>query len=172
MRYSRKTLLASSLQSVFDWHLNPEAIVKLTPPWQPMEVVECQKLAENSRAVFRTRILGFPFYWEAEHFDVQLNKQFCDRQVRGPFRQWVHHHLFIAKGNETCLMIDEIDFILPGPEWVNRILGNIIYCKIDALFEFRHQVLLQQFGESEKKTHSVKQSASKRTVGQFIGTNL
>lgn len=170
MRYSRKTLLASSLQSVFDWHLNPEAIVKLTPPWQPMEVVECQKLAENSRAVFRTRILGFPFYWEAEHFDVQLNKQFCDRQVRGPFRQWVHHHLFIAKGNGTCLMIDEVDFTLPGPQLINRILGNIIYRKIDALFEFRHQVLLQQFGEPGEKTNTVHQDAGKRLVHQSTGT--
>ena len=170
MRYSRKTLLASSLQSVFDWHLNPEAIVKLTPPWQPMEVVECQKLAENSRAVFRTRILGFPFYWEAEHFDVQLNKQFCDRQVRGPFRQWVHHHLFIAKGNGTCLMIDEVDFTLPGPQLINRILGNIIYRKIDALFEFRHQVLLQQFGERKKKTGSLSQDTGNKLVHQSTGT--
>ena len=40
MQYSRKTLLVSSVQSVFDWHLSPEAIVKLTPPWQSMKVID------------------------------------------------------------------------------------------------------------------------------------
>ena len=170
MQYSRKTLLASSVQSVFDWHLSPEAIVKLTPPWQPMEVIEYPGLAENSRAVFRTRIWGIPFYWEAEHFDVQLNKQFCDRQVKGPFRQWIHRHLFLAKGNETCLMIDEVNFTLPGGRWINQILGNAMYRKIDALFEFRHQVLLQQFDKTENKTDSVKQDAGKRLIHQSTGT--
>ena len=170
MQYSRKTLLASSVQSVFDWHLSPEAILNLTPPWQPMEVLEYSELAENSLAVFRTRILGIPFYWEAEHFDVQLNKQFCDRQVKGPFRKWIHRHLFLAKGNETCLMIDEIDFTLTRARWINRILGNVIYRKIDALFEFRHQVLQQQFGKRKKKTGSLIQDAGNKLVHQSTGT--
>ena len=170
MQYSRKTLLASSVQSVFDWHLSPEAILILTPPWQPMEVIEYSELAENSLAVFRTRILGIPFYWEAEHFDVQLNKQFCDRQVKGPFRTWIHRHLFLAKGNETCLMIDEIDFTLTRARWINRILGNVIYRKIDALFEFRHQVLQQQFGKRKKKTGSLIQDAGNKLVHQSTGT--
>ncbi|MDC0218750.1 SRPBCC family protein [Verrucomicrobia bacterium] len=150
--------------------MSPEAILILTPPWQPMEVIEYSELAENSLAVFRTRILGIPFYWEAEHFDVQLNKQFCDRQVKGPFRKWIHRHLFLAKGNETCLMIDEIDFTLTRARWINRILGNVIYRKIDALFEFRHQVLLQQFGERKKKTGSLSQDAGNKLVRQSTGT--
>jgi hypothetical protein len=67
-------------------------------------------------------------------------------------------------------MIDEVDFTLPGPRWINRILGNVIYRKIDALFEFRHQVLLQQFGERKKKTDSLSQDAGKRLVHQSTGT--
>ena len=146
VHYSRQNLLKESASSVYSWHMNPDAKKKLTPHWQPMEVVEYQSVAENSRAIFRTRIFGMPFRWGAEHFDIQTNKQFCDRQLKGPFKQWVHRHLFIPESEGVCLMRDEVDFCLRGGWLVNYLLKPLVLIQVRRLFDYRHAKLSETFG--------------------------
>jgi ligand-binding SRPBCC domain-containing protein len=52
------------LAEVFAWHTRPGAMIRLVPPWQPMEVVAETQLLADGRAV-----LGLPggLRWVAQH---------------------------------------------------------------------------------------------------------
>ena len=50
------------------------------------------------------------FRWEARHYGYVRGKQFCDEQVRGPFRTWRHTHRVQAIGTSECLYEDRVEY--------------------------------------------------------------
>ncbi|HEY2365580.1 MAG TPA: SRPBCC family protein [Polyangiaceae bacterium] len=67
--------------------------------------------------------LGEEVEWEARHFGLRLRlrsrisemdrpRTFVDEQVRGPFRSFVHRHVFIADG-DTTRMVDDWEHRAP-----------------------------------------------------------
>ena len=67
--------------------------------------------------------LGEDVTWRAWHFGLPLrmtsritamspSASFTDEQIRGPFRYFRHHHVFIPQGTGT-LMIDRVAFAAP-----------------------------------------------------------
>jgi len=87
--------------------------------------------------------IGYPplsIHWTAEHSGYIENRQFRDIQVRGPFRRWVHTHLFEPDGPDACYLEDRIEYAAPLGIFGNWLLGWMIERKLDRLFQYRHRV--------------------------------
>ena len=97
---------------------------------------------EGSRVHLRVRIGPFRRRWTAEHFDCTPGRRFRDRQIEGPFAEWVHTHSFEPDG-EGCVLEDRVEYALPGGRWVNRLLRPFVRRKLKRLFEYRHRVTEQ-----------------------------
>jgi ligand-binding SRPBCC domain-containing protein len=80
-----------------------------------------------------------PFTWVALHSAYQKNRLFEDRQVSGPFAQWIHRHEFERVGDST-LLTDRIDYRLPGGLWANRLLGWAVQLGLQQMFRHRHRI--------------------------------
>ena len=39
-RFVHRTRIAAPAEEVFRWHARPGALERLTPPWEPVEVIE------------------------------------------------------------------------------------------------------------------------------------
>ena len=117
MKFVKESLIRAPPERVFAFHELPDALARLTPPWERTRVVSAAPdLRVGSRAVVETRLFGlFPVRWVAEHTAYDPPRTFEDVQLKGPFRRWVHRHKVLPHENGSLLR-DEIDFEPPlGP---------------------------------------------------------
>jgi uncharacterized protein (TIGR01777 family) len=140
--FSKKTQIKVPVDRLFSWHARNGAINRLTPPWAPLELIsrKGQGIDKGVEVRFRMKVLGMPRIWEAEHFDYQENRLFRDRQTRGPFAKWEHHHIFHAKGPSTSVMEDRVVYRLPmGP--LSLPFAGHAQQELGRIFRYRHDVL-------------------------------
>lgn len=135
----RSELKNQTPEEVFAWHERPGALERLTPPWAHVEVEHKDEgVRDGARVVLRVRYGPASFRWELRHRDYVANRQFCDEQVSGPLKSWLHAHRFTpADGGGTALE-DTIEFEAPmglpvGP--------SLVRSELDRLFAFRYRRL-------------------------------
>ena len=73
----------------------------------------------------------------------EMNRMFCDAQIKGPFKRWEHCHVFRSHRREALvgtLIRDEIEYELPL-HFIGD-LGNALFVKrqIDRSFAWRHKM--------------------------------
>jgi uncharacterized protein (TIGR01777 family) len=132
--------LDAPADAVFDWHARPGAFRRLTPPWVPVRLESFEGLREGDRAVLRIGPGPLALRWVAEHHDVVEGRQFCDRQVQGPFAHWDHTHRFEPlDGGARCRLVDHIEYELPGGALSEQI-GPWLEPELHRQFAYRHRV--------------------------------
>lgn len=162
-----------SAEELFAWHRRPNAFARITPPWENARLLEApEPWGDGTRWIIRTQVLGpIAFRWVAEHFNIIPDRQFCDRQIHGPFHSWEHTHRFNPDG-PTSLLEDEIDYTLPLG-WPGRMLaGGLIRRRIDRMFAWRHWIT-----RSDLERHAEVRDRPRLTVAitgsrGLIGTEL
>ncbi len=114
-QYRRATHLVVSRKAAFDWHSNPGAFERLSPPWQPARIDSRtgKGLEPGATVVLRVKVGPFGLPWVAEHGEWDPGHMFSDRQVTGPFATWEHRHSFAERPGDTVELIDEIRYQLP-----------------------------------------------------------
>lgn len=143
--FHARTTLPCPASALYQWHARPGAIERLTPPWQRVRVAERKPGTDHPRigngATARLMIglgpLSLP--WVAQHFDHDPPRQFCDRQLAGPFGAWTHTHRFIDLPDGRCELDDSIEYAPPGGAIGSALLGRKLSSDLERLFWFRHQ---------------------------------
>ena len=160
----------AAVDEVYRWHLRPEAFRRLIPPWSTIDVISHDGVAPGSRAVFRVHADPFSFKWTAEHRDVIENAQFCDVQVRGPFRHWAHLHRF--SGNDrACRLTDEIEYTMPFGFLGEMVAGRIVHHEVRRTIEYRQETAkndLERLGHYAREPMRVAVTGSSGLIGRNL----
>ncbi len=136
--FQRSVDIARSPEDVFAWHERPGVLQRLTPPWEQVELESAGAgVRDGVRVVMKTKIGPVWARWEAEHYDYREGRQFCDRQVEGPFATWEHRHVFEANGEGGCRLTDDIRYELPLGAAGEMAAGKV-EARLDRLFAYRH----------------------------------
>ncbi|MEM7625418.1 MAG: TIGR01777 family oxidoreductase [Planctomycetota bacterium] len=142
--FDKATRVPGPQHEVFDWHTRTGAFERLAPPWDNTKLLEYGGIRDGQRVILKVWA-PWPRKWVAVHEDYIEGVQFKDRQVKGPFPQWVHTHRVYPdpQGQRgVSLMRDHIEFKLPaGP------LGALAYRlfmrkQIEQMFDHRHATLV------------------------------
>jgi hypothetical protein len=133
------TELDASPERVFAWHDRPGAFERLVPPWAPVRLERFEGIRAGDRAVIRMGPGPLALRWVAEHHDVIEGRQFCDRQVQGPFAHWNHTHRFEPLGDDRCRLVDSIEYALPGGP-LGDALNPWLEPELRRQFAYRHRV--------------------------------
>jgi ligand-binding SRPBCC domain-containing protein len=144
MRFVKESRIAATPAEVFAFHEGAGALMKLTPPWEKVELVDGgESIRPGSRVVMKTWLGPLPLRWVAEHTEYEPGRMFADRQVSGPFARWIHHHWFLDDGRGGTLLRDDVEFDPPlGP--LGRLLGGgFLRRKLQKLFDYRHEITRQ-----------------------------
>jgi ligand-binding SRPBCC domain-containing protein len=115
----------------------------LTPP--PIE------LRRGARIDYRLRVRGVPLRWRSEITHWLPPWRFVDRQVRGPYRLWIHEHEFEARGAATVCR-DRVTWSAPGGGIVAR---RLVAPDLERIFAHRRAELARRFGEAEGATDTL-----------------
>ena len=128
------------VETVFAFHQRPDALEKLTPPPQRVELIHREGgLQAGARVELRLRFGPFSKRWIALHTEYAQNRRFVDIQIEGPFRSWRHRHEFTPERGGTRLT-DSVDFELPGGRFPELLFGWLIRAQMEKMFAFRHAV--------------------------------
>lgn len=140
LHFAYSSVIHAPLEAVWAFHERPDAIERLTPPWQPVEVVSrTGSLEIGARVEFLIPAGPFKVRWIARHTGYDRLHYFVDEQISGPFRHWVHTHRFAREGEGTRLT-DAIEFALPVPPLGDFFGGWIAKQQLRKMFRYRHEV--------------------------------
>src|ERR1035438_5972519 len=105
MGFTYSTVVNEELSEVFAWHVRPGAITRLTPPWQPVRVLQEARSLRDGQAV-----LGLPggLRWVAGHQPDSYDppNMFADVLESSPLAavlSWRHRHQFASAGERATL---------------------------------------------------------------------
>lgn len=133
--------LPVSVERAFSWHENAGALIRLMPPWENVRVITpFEGLHDGVRVRFEIKNGPIKMGWTAEHFGYKKNEQFCDRALSGPFKSFVHHHKFSAKGNEGSVLSDQIEYSIPVTPLSDPVAGWFVAEKLRSMFAYRHRI--------------------------------
>lgn len=136
--YEKRLDLDVPLQALWDWHANPGAFERLSPPWQRVELVQrTQGIAEGQRLIMKLGRCPFRVTWEALHGPMKPLVSFEDTQVSGPFSRWHHVHRFEGSAHHSTL-VDQVDWESPLGVFGRFFAGWFMRREIERLFRFRH----------------------------------
>lgn len=140
LNFSYSSLIDASVERVWEFHERPDILQKLTPPWQPVQVIRRQGgLDVGAISEFRLWLGIIPIIWIARHIECEKYHIFTDQQIRGPLKSWLHRHQFIRENGKTRL-IDTIDYELPGGMLAEFFLGWWVNSRLTEMFRYRHEV--------------------------------
>lgn len=118
MKYQHQFSVVAPLARVAEFHRQAASMPMITPPPIVVRVHQAPPVLNSNDIMRFTLWLGpLPVRWVARMENISPTG-FVDRQLRGPFRQWVHQHRFEAIDANTTAVIDEIAFdFRPHPVW-------------------------------------------------------
>lgn len=157
--FTKRSRIPAPVELVFGWHTRPGALERLSPPWDPIKVIERKGgIEKGAQVVLQMKAGPIPYLWKAQHIDYVENQMFRDRQIHGPFASWTHTHLFESDGPNACFLEDQIEFSLPFHPLGNFFGATFVHQKLEAIFQYRHTTLKndlrqhQSIAQHRKKT--------------------
>jgi ligand-binding SRPBCC domain-containing protein len=128
---------------------------RITPPWLQFQILTAgpPALRQGSLLEYRLRWRRLPVRWLTEITAWEPPRRFVDRQLRGPYRLWVHEHLFEEQGEGT-LIRDRVRYAVPGGPLAPLLHRLLVGPDVRKIFAHRRQVLTAIFngGPSCSKT--------------------
>jgi ligand-binding SRPBCC domain-containing protein len=144
MRFVKESRIAAPPGAVFAFHEAPCALLRPTPPWERVEIVQpSPSLQPGSRVILRTWLGPIPLRWVAVHTEYDPPRFFADRQETGPFVRWYHGHRFLDDGCGGTLLRDEIEFEPPLGRFGRTVARRFLVRKLVRMFDYRHEVTRQ-----------------------------
>jgi ligand-binding SRPBCC domain-containing protein len=131
---------------VFRFFADARNLEALTPPWLRFKVLspEPVTMRPGTRIDYRLRLRGLPLRWQSEITVWDPPRRFVDEQRRGPYRLWIHEHVFEERGGGTICR-DQVRYAVLGGALVNRWL---VRPDLNRIFEYRRRRLTEILGEA------------------------
>ena len=143
-RYESQLWLPCARSELFPFFADARNLQLITPPWLRFSVLTEGEIsmAEGTRIDYRLGWRGLPLRWQSEITAWEPPLRFVDEQRRGPYRLWVHEHLFSERDGGT-LVEDRVTYGVPGGLLAQRLM---VGADVERIFAFGREALLDRFG--------------------------
>ena len=145
--FEARVELACTPSEVFDLVTRPTGIQQVSPPEMGLFFTNApEQYSAGARIEFQVQTMGLVKKIAHEVTLFEEPNFFSERQVEGPFRHWVHEHLFEVRESGGVIVIDRIEFEPPGGIAGMLMTASRIRDNLEDGFDFRHGVLEKLFG--------------------------
>jgi len=149
---------------VFSFFADARNLEIITPPWVRFKIITAASLKMKVGLLidYKVHVRRIPFHWQSEITVWEPPDRFVDEQRRGPYRQWIHEHLFVESAGGTICK-DIVRYSVPGGWLVERFL---VRRDLKRIFAFRSSKLAQLFPKSftPKSAHLIRKNATDETI--------
>ena len=135
-----RLFVARDIETTFGFFADAGNLQRLTPPWLDFSILTPPpiEMAAGALIDYRIRVRGVPFRWQTEIAEWQPPFKFVDRQLKGPYRMWIHTHTFTAADGGT-MVEDTVNYRPRGGALVNHLF---VRRDLERIFVFRQQEIL------------------------------
>jgi ligand-binding SRPBCC domain-containing protein len=91
---------------------------------------------------FRLSLLGVPFEWKTEISAWEPPQMFVDRQIKGPYAEWVHRHTFRTIDEGRTVMEDDVTYSLPSQP-LGELFHPLVRSQLERIFAYRRETILK-----------------------------
>ncbi len=141
--FSYESIIPALASDVFSYHARDLAILRLTPPWEAVKLLnKTGGIEPGAKVELHIRLGLVNTIWQAERVGFSNNRQLVDIQRKGPFRFWKHTQSFRSLSDNTTSLRNNIQFSLPFWKLANNRLGSYLARKrLERIFTYRHSVI-------------------------------
>lgn len=142
----RSTLVRRPLAEVFPFFADPANLEALTPPWLNFRILTPLPVVMRPGVLidYRISLRGLPLTWRSEITAWEPPHRFVDEQRRGPYRLWVHEHLFRERSGGTEI-VDRVRYAILG----GRLIGRLFVDRdLSRIFDHRQRRIAELVGTS------------------------
>ena len=135
--------IGQSKEDIFEFFASAENLERLTPPWLNFKILSALPIDMDAGTVieYQIKLHGIPIRWESEITLWDPPHNFCDVQRKGPYRKWVHEHIFETSDVGT-LVRDRVNYEVIGGNLINKLF---VKKDLDKIFNYRQATLLSIF---------------------------
>lgn len=150
-RLEARQWLAAPRERVFHFFSDATNLDAITPPWLGFKILTPTpiQMAAGTVIDYRIRMRGISLSWRTVIEAFEPPHRFIDRQVRGPYRIWVHEHLFREERGGTAIE-DSVTYAPPlrklGLAWVAHTF--FVRHELMRIFGYRQRALATVFSAS------------------------
>ena len=139
---TRKLELDLQRENVFAFFADAGNLERITPPELNFHIVTPQPIRMRQGVLidYRLTLRGLPMSWRTEISLWDPPNEFVDRQLKGPYRQWIHRHTFTDLGPNRTLIENEVKYRLPV-EPLGDIAHFIVRRELERIFDFRQMAV-------------------------------
>lgn len=134
--------LALPRDRVFAFFADAENLERITPDELHFRILTPLplRMEPGKKIDYRLRLFGVPFRWQSEISLWNPPVEFIDTQVKGPYAEWVHHHLFFEEGPNRTRVVDRVRYRPPGGIF-GRLALPLVRRELQRIFSFREKRL-------------------------------
>lgn len=138
--------LPRPLDEVFAFFSDAHNLDVLTPPWLHFRTLTPHPIDLRLGALieYRIRWRGIPLFWRTEIAAWEPPRRFIDRQLKGPYSQWIHEHTFESH-NDGTLMRDRVDYAVPGWFLEPTLDRFVVRPDVERIFAYRKAKMRELF---------------------------
>lgn len=141
--FTEEQWLPAPRSAVFPFFADAANLQAITPPWLDFRIVTPEPTAMRVGAMidYRLKVHGLPLCWRSEITAWEPPHRFVDEQRRGPYRLWIHEHLFAERDGGT-LITDRVRYAVLGGALIDWLF---VRRDIARIFAHRTAALRQHF---------------------------
>jgi lycopene cyclase domain-containing protein len=134
-------------EEVFEFFSKAENLQRITPSWLNFRILTPLpiKIMQDRMIDYRIKLFGIPIHWKSEISVWEPPDRFVDRQIKGPYRMWIHTHRFESIESGGTMMIDRVEYMPKG--WFLAPLLNRLFVmrNVKKIFDYRKGEILRIF---------------------------
>jgi ligand-binding SRPBCC domain-containing protein len=140
----REIRLPRPIDEVFDFFGDARNLQTITPPWLHFQILTPgdTRMQVGTRIDYRIRLHGVPIRWRSSITAWEPPNRFVDEQISGPYRLWIHEHLFRDEGAATVVS-DNVRYAVRGGAVIDQLF---VRPDLERIFDYRHKRLREMFG--------------------------
>jgi ligand-binding SRPBCC domain-containing protein len=142
-----QTKLPVAPEDAFSFFSDASNLKRITPPSLGMEILSPMpiEMKQDAEIQYRIRLYSIPLKWKTRITVWDPPTRFVDVQERGPYREWIHEHLFAAVDNGV-VMTDRVRYQHFGGKLINRLF---VAARLNEIFDYRARRINEIFSETQ-----------------------
>ena len=127
---------------VFTFFADAHNLAVITPPWLNFVIHTPGPIDMRTGCLIDYTIhwLGIPIKWRTVISAYDPPDRFEDRQLIGPYAQWIHQHEFASQSGGT-LVRDRVRYIIPGGFFGPLAQATFVRRQLTQIFEYRQAAI-------------------------------
>jgi ligand-binding SRPBCC domain-containing protein len=141
-----ETVVRIARREVFTFFSDASNLMRITPPTLGFKILTPLPIHMQEGTLIDYTILlhRLPLRWRTRINRWNPPFEFIDEQLQGPYRKWVHHHIFDEVDAGTTRIRDRVQYALPFQP-LGELALPLVRAQLDFIFRFRQKTILEIF---------------------------